>query len=160
MNLFRIIIFFGLGLMILSCAVHKYNRIVSSQFEDEAILPEGMYEGYIINKRKFEEVISKGIHSISRVYDLSIKEERYLDEVITFGFLFPKKAIFTVSFTAETIEGIVYEGIHCRVQSGQKTTVQGGKFLISATLKITGCANSEGENFDHTLVIRLSEIAV
>ena len=125
MNLLKAIIFIGLAVQL---TYAEGDQDVSSNKANEAlVIPEGAAEGVAISKRKLESYIADQFDKVSEVTHALFSDDFYAIEIAGWGML----DVFTLSFNIRTTDGIIYEGIQCRV------------FSRKTELNLDDCENDE-----------------
>ena len=163
----KVLLFIGFG-MIVGCGNQaKEGRIVlSSQSEDHLTIPEGAFEGAVISKSKVEKAIAEQLDSISKVYDLSMKEKllpaEVLEAIYTLGSLglyaFFSSDPFLASFTVETTHGKIYTEINCSSLATRRSMRSDVIYSIGR-LTLIGCKSDEVQ-IDKTLSVQMRKILI
>ena len=140
MNVLKVIIVVGFGMMLLACGGESKRSVegaeegtpkaedgrivLSSELSDKGlVIPEGEAEGMVISSQKLANAIANHFDSISEVFDISFESEFYFRELSPA----PVGAMFTVSFDVRTTKGSIYRDIECRAYVATRSVIIIGK---------------------------------
>ena len=135
MNVLKIIIVVGFGMILLACGGESKRSVkdaeegmpktedgrivLSSESEGFLVIPEGEAEDVVISSQKLGSAIANYFDSISEVFNISFESELYVMEVmhVFSPFTDDHSDTFTVSFDIRTTRGSVHKDVQCRARS-------------------------------------------